>query len=106
MADVTVLDVLLYGAPVATLTRVSDDRILFAFNEAFIADDNRPTLGLGFKDRLGELITNFRPNRHDDLGPATRHDGAGPASSRRQRHPQSARRPWQADRVGACHSTI
>ena len=63
MADVTVLDVLLYGAPVATLTRVSDDRILFAFNEAFIADDNRPTLGLGFKDRLGELITDFRPTR-------------------------------------------
>ena len=63
MADVTVLDVLLYGSPVATLTRVSDDRILFAFNEAFIADDNRPTLGLGFKDRLGELITDFRPTR-------------------------------------------
>ena len=63
MADVTVLDVLLYGAPVATLTRVSDDRILFAFNEAFIADDNRPTLGLGFKDQLGELITDFRPTR-------------------------------------------
>ena len=63
MADVAVLDVLLYGAPVATLTRVSDDRILFAFNEAFIADDNRPTLGLGFKDQLGELITDFRPTR-------------------------------------------
>ena len=63
MADVAVLDVLLHGTPVATLTRVGDDRILFAFNEAYIADDNRPTLGLGFKDRLGELITDFRPTR-------------------------------------------
>ena len=63
MADVAVLDVLLHGAPVATLTRVGDDRILFAFNEAYIADDHRPTLGLGFKDRLGELITDFRPTR-------------------------------------------
>ena len=63
MADVAVLDVLLHGTPVATLTRVGDDRILFAFNEAYIADDDRPTLGLGFKDRLGELITDFRPTR-------------------------------------------
>ena len=63
MADVAVLDVLLHGTPVATLTRVGDDRILFAFNEAYIADDNRPTLGLGFKDRLEELITDFRPTR-------------------------------------------
>ena len=63
MADVAVLDVLLHGTPVATLTRVGDDRIIFAFNEAYIADDDRPTLGLGFKDRLGELITDFRPTR-------------------------------------------
>lgn len=63
MADVTVLEVLLYGVPIATLTRVSDDRILFAFNEAYIADDNRPVLSLGFKDHLGELITDFRPTR-------------------------------------------
>ena len=63
MADITVLEILLHGAPIATLTRVSDDRILFAFNEAYIDDANRPTLGLGFKDRLGELITDFRPTR-------------------------------------------
>ena len=67
MAEVTVLDVLLYDAPVATLTRVGDDRILFAFNEAYIADDHRPTLGLGFKDHLGELITDFRPTRTQTL---------------------------------------
>ena len=62
-ADVVVLDVLLYGEPIATLTRVSDDRILFAFNATYIADDRRPTLSLGFKDHLGELITDFRTTR-------------------------------------------
>ena len=63
MNDVDVLDVLLYGEPTATLTRVSDDRILFAFNEAYITNDLRPTLSLGFKDHLGELVTDFRTTR-------------------------------------------
>ena len=63
MDDVAVLNVLLYGAPIGTLTRVAGDRTLFAFNEDYIADDNRPVLGLGFKGRLGELITDFRPTQ-------------------------------------------
>jgi serine/threonine-protein kinase HipA len=63
MADVTVLNVLLYGEPIGTLTRVSGDRTLFAFNEDYIADDNRPVLGLGFKDQLGGLITEFKPTQ-------------------------------------------
>jgi len=61
MADVAVLEVLLYNEPIGTLTRVAGDRTLFAFNEAYMADKNRPVLGLGFKDDLGSLITNFRP---------------------------------------------
>ena len=63
MADVSVLDVLLHGRPIGTLTRVAGDRTLFAFNEAYIADDDRPTFGLGFKDRLGALITEFKPTQ-------------------------------------------
>lgn len=63
MTDVTVLDVLLYGEPVATLTHVNGDRIFFAFNDDYIADDRRPVLGLGFKDEFGALITAFRPTR-------------------------------------------
>lgn len=61
MADVTVLEVLLHGAPIGTLTRVAGDKTLFAFNEAYIADANRPTLGLRFKDEHGDLITDFKP---------------------------------------------
>jgi len=60
-ADVYVLNVLLYGAPVGTLTRVGGDRTLFAFNDAYINDQERPTLSLGFKDNLGALITEFDP---------------------------------------------
>ncbi|RLQ22613.1 type II toxin-antitoxin system HipA family toxin [Seongchinamella sediminis] len=61
MAKVSVLEVLLYGEPIGTLTRVEGDRSLFAFNEEYIADQNRPVLGLGFKDKFGELLTEFRP---------------------------------------------
>ena len=63
MSDVAILNVLLHGVPIGTLTRVAGDRTLFAFNEAYIADENRPVLGLGFKDQLGELITDFRPTQ-------------------------------------------
>ena len=63
MADVSVLNVLLYGEPIGTLTRVAGDRVLFAFNEAYIADLDRPILSLGFKDAHGELITDFRPTQ-------------------------------------------
>jgi serine/threonine-protein kinase HipA len=61
MADVVVLEVLLYGEPIGTLTRVAGDRTLFAFNEDYITDPDRPVLGLGFKDHFGQLITSFRP---------------------------------------------
>ncbi|MBU2534143.1 MAG: type II toxin-antitoxin system HipA family toxin [Alphaproteobacteria bacterium] len=61
MADVSVLEVLLYGEAIGTLTRVAGDRTLFAFNEAYIADDDRPTLGLRFKSEFGELISDFKP---------------------------------------------
>ena len=63
MADVRVLDVLLHGAPIGTLTHVAGDRTLFALDENYIADEHRPVLGLSFKDRLGEPITEFRPTQ-------------------------------------------
>lgn len=59
--NVSVLNVLLYGDPIGTLTRVDGDRTLFAFNEKYVDDPGRPTLSLSFKDRLGELITAFKP---------------------------------------------
>ena len=63
MTDVYVLDVLLHGDSIGTLTRVGDDRTLFAFNDSYIRDDARPVISLGFKDRFGELITRFPPTQ-------------------------------------------
>ena len=63
MPDVSVLEVLLHGVTIGTITRFADDRTLFAFNEAYINDEQRPTLGLGFKDAHGQLITEQRPTR-------------------------------------------
>lgn len=60
---VSTLNVLLHGHPIATLTRVGGDRTLFAFTEDYINDGQRPVLGLGFKDALGALITDFRPTQ-------------------------------------------
>lgn len=63
MPDVSVLDVLLYGEKIGTLTLLPGERTLFAFNEAYINDAGRPTLSLSFKDALGGLITDIDPTR-------------------------------------------
>ena len=60
MADISVLEVRLYDEPIGTLTRVEGDRTIFAFNEEYVNDPQRSTLGLRFKDSYGELITEFK----------------------------------------------
>ena len=61
MPDVSVLSVRLYGKEIGTITHVGNEKTLFAFNDAYIENRERPTLGLQFKDSLGDLITDFRP---------------------------------------------
>ena len=61
MPDVSVLSVRLYGEEVGTITYVGAEKTLFAFNDAYIENRERPALGLQFKDSLGDLITDFRP---------------------------------------------
>ncbi len=63
MANVSTLTVRLYSEPIGTLTHVGGERTLFAFNEAYINDLNRPTLSLSFKDNFGQLLTDFKPYR-------------------------------------------
>jgi serine/threonine-protein kinase HipA len=63
MHNFAVLEVLLYGKPIGTLTRLPGDRVLFAFTEGYIADENRATLSLSFKDALGSLIKDVRPTQ-------------------------------------------
>ena len=59
MPDVSVLNVRLYGTQIGTLTHVQGDRTLFSFTDEYVADQNRPTLGLSFKDEFGGLITQW-----------------------------------------------
>jgi serine/threonine-protein kinase HipA len=63
MADLSVLEIFLHEKVIGTLTLLAGDRSLFAFNQAYIDDDNRPTLSLSFKDALGGLITDIRPTQ-------------------------------------------
>jgi len=49
MTDVHILDVLLHGDPVGTITRVGGDRMLFAFNDSYIEDSARPRFRLAPK---------------------------------------------------------
>lgn len=61
MADLSVLEVRLYGEPIGTLTLIQGSRTLFTFSKAYIDNPNRPTLSLSFKDRLGGLLTDIAP---------------------------------------------
>jgi serine/threonine-protein kinase HipA len=63
MHNIAVLEVRLHGQPIGTLTRLPGDRVMFAFTEGYIADQNRPTLSLSFKDALGSLISDVRPTQ-------------------------------------------
>jgi serine/threonine-protein kinase HipA len=61
MPDVSILEVHLHGKPIATLTNVQGDRIIFAFNQSYVDDQNRARLSLSFKDSLGGIITKVSP---------------------------------------------
>jgi serine/threonine-protein kinase HipA len=63
MAEVATLNVLLQGRLIGTITRLPDDRSFFVFDNAYIEDQERPTLSLSFKDALGALITDSRPHQ-------------------------------------------
>lgn len=63
MPDVSVLEVALHGQRIGTLSLLPGDQTMFAFDQAYIDDDGRPTLSLSFKDTLGDLITDVQPTR-------------------------------------------
>lgn len=55
------LAVRLHGKRIGVITRFAGDRHLFAFDEAYVNDNNRPTLSLSFKSGSGGLVTSVRP---------------------------------------------
>lgn len=60
MADISVLNILLYGDRIGTLTLLPGEQILFVFDQSYIDDPDRPVLSLSYKDAMGELITDHR----------------------------------------------
>lgn len=63
MPDVSVLDVRLHDRSIGSLTLLQGDRTVFTFSDDYIADENRPTLSLSFKDNLGGLLTRLAPTQ-------------------------------------------
>ena len=57
------LSVRLGNVVAATLVRFDDDRILLAFDRAYIDDNDRPTLSLAFNDEHGGIVTDQHPTR-------------------------------------------
>jgi serine/threonine-protein kinase HipA len=57
----TALSVRLHGRQIGVITRLAGDRQLFAFEQDYIDDPQRPTLSLSFKGRTGGLVTILRP---------------------------------------------
>ena len=55
------LSVLLYGKQIGVITRLVGDRQLFAFEQDYVDDQQRPTLSLSFKGSTGGLVTKFSP---------------------------------------------
>lgn len=63
MPDVSILDVRLHNQSIGSLTLLPGDRTIFAFNDSYVADENRPTLSLSFKDDMGGLLTGIAPTQ-------------------------------------------
>ena len=55
------LAVCLHGRQIGVINRLAGERHIFAFEQDYIADPQRPTLSLPFKSSTGGLVTAFCP---------------------------------------------
>jgi serine/threonine-protein kinase HipA len=55
------LAVRLHGQQIGVINRLAGDRQIFAFEQDYIDNPQRPTLSLSFKGRTGGLVTALRP---------------------------------------------
>jgi serine/threonine-protein kinase HipA len=55
------LAVRLHGRQIGIINRLAGERQIFAFEQEYIDDPNRPTLSLSFKSGTGGLVTALRP---------------------------------------------
>ncbi len=60
-ANLNALAVRLFGRRIGIITRLAGERTLFAFEQDYLDDTNRPTLSLSFKSTTGGVVTRARP---------------------------------------------
>ncbi|UBS31791.1 type II toxin-antitoxin system HipA family toxin [Altererythrobacter sp. N1] len=63
MIDAAALDIFLGKTRVGTIARLDGDASIFTFDEVYLADQERPTLSLAYKDANGEIIAETRSYR-------------------------------------------
>ena len=63
MIDAAALDIFLGKTRVGTIARLDGDASIFTFDEVYLADQDRPTLSLAYKDANGEIIAETRSYR-------------------------------------------
>ncbi|WCT80258.1 type II toxin-antitoxin system HipA family toxin [Novosphingobium humi] len=56
MSEAAALAIFLHDRRVGTLVRLDGDRSIFTFDDAYIADADRPTLSLAYRDTRGGLL--------------------------------------------------
>ena len=56
MIDAAALDILLYDRRIGTLARLDGDRSILTFDEAYLADEDRSTLSLAYRDAYGGIV--------------------------------------------------
>lgn len=60
MIDTAALNIFLNDTRIGTIARLDGDRSIFTFDDAYLANEERPTLSLSFKDQYGEIINRPR----------------------------------------------
>jgi len=61
LEKVNALGVYLHGRRIGIINRLAGDRHIFAFEQDYVDDQNRPTLSLSYKGQTGGLVTAVRP---------------------------------------------
>src|SRR4029077_2086398 len=60
-ANLNALAIRLYGRQMGIITKLAGERQLFAFEQDYIDDPERPTLSLSFKSTTGGVVSSARP---------------------------------------------
>lgn len=60
MSEIVALDILLHDRRIGQIARLGGDRSIFTFDDDYLADAERPTLSLAYRDEYGGIINDPR----------------------------------------------